>query len=92
MNEIDGFDSFESLEYRDEETVYAAGFDAAFIGLGTQFNKDLAVYDFEKCIDILMGRDGMSYDEAIEYMDFNVIGAYVGAYTPVFLNRYEDSE
>jgi len=90
MSEIDGLDSFESLEGPDEETIYAAGFDEAFIGLGTQFNRDLAVYDFEKCVDILMDRDGMSYDEAVEYMDFNVIGSYVGVYTPVFLNRFED--
>jgi len=90
MSEIDGLDSFESLDDYDEETIYFNGFDEALLGLGTQFNRDIAVYDFEKCVDILMSRDDMSYDEAVEYMDYNIIGAYVGAYTPIFLNRYED--
>jgi len=32
-----------------------------------------------------MNRDGMSYEEAIEYFDFNVTGAYVGEHTPMFI-------
>jgi hypothetical protein len=32
-----------------------------------------------------MTRDGMTADEAIEYMDFNVTGAYVGEHTPEFI-------
>jgi hypothetical protein len=30
----------------------------------------------------------MSHDEAQEYMDFNVLGAYVGEETPIFLGDY----
>jgi len=64
-------------------TLLADGFSGAFIGYGYQFNNRVAVYDYDECIKILM-RD-MSYEEAIEYMDFNVTGAYVGPTTPVFL-------
>ena len=39
------------------------------------------------CIDVLMKRDGMNEEDAIDYFYFNVVGAYVGEYTPVFINR-----
>ena len=29
--------------------------------------------------------DGMTMDEAEEYFHFNVLGSYVGEYTPVFI-------
>ena len=67
--------------------LVADGFDEAFIGVGRQFNIDVAVYDYNQCIDILMERDGMTDEEAIEYIEFNVVGAYVGKQTPVFLQK-----
>lgn len=69
----------------DEETLHADGFEDAFIGYGVRFHYVVAVYDANKCIEILMSRDGMSYGDAMEYMDYNVTGAYVGEYTPVFM-------
>jgi hypothetical protein len=32
-----------------------------------------------------MVRDGMDYDEAYEFFEFNTLGAYVGEQTPVFV-------
>jgi hypothetical protein len=40
-------------------------------------------YDYDKVIKILM--EDMSYEEAVEYFDFNVIGGWVGDSTPVFI-------
>lgn len=71
-------------------TLFADGFEAALIGTGTQFNKELAVYDYDKCVEILMAESEMTEDEAIEYMEFNVTGAYVGDHTPVFVRRGVD--
>ena len=68
-----------------EEMLFADGFEGAYVGYATQFNKALAVYDYNLCVKILMDRDGMTDDEAIEYMDFNVLGAWVGENTPLFL-------
>lgn len=93
MSEIDGFDDFESLEYSsevDENTLYANGFEDALLGIGLQFNRELAIYDYDKCVDILMSRDDMTEEEAVEFMEFNVVGAYLGTYTPVFLTKFED--
>jgi len=65
--------------------LYADGFEDALIGVGYQFNTQLAVYDWDKCITILMERDQISLEEAVEFMDFNVTGAWVGNNTPVFV-------
>ena len=65
--------------------LLADGFEEAYIGVGRQFNKEIAVYDYEKCIDIL-SKD-MSPQEAMEYFEFNVVGAYVGEETPIFLEQ-----
>lgn len=69
-------------------TLKADGFEDALIGIGTQFNKTLAVYDWDKCVEILMKRDEMSYEDAVTHMDFNVTGAYVGEETPVFIQKH----
>ncbi len=69
-----------------DKVLLADGFEDAFIGLARQFNKCFAVYDHEKCIKILIDRDGMTHDEAEEFFEFNVIGCYVGESTPCFFN------
>ncbi len=66
-----------------DDALFADGFDDAIIG----HDSDLTVvYDYNKCLEILQDRDGMTEHEADEYMEFNVIGAYVGIYTPIFVN------
>ena len=64
------------------ELLFADGFDEAIIGIARQFSsQEFVAYDRAKCIEILM-RD-MTEDEAEEYFEFNVIGAWVGPGTPV---------
>ena len=73
--------------HTENHILLADGFENAFMGIGRQFNTVFSVYDYDKCIDILMSRDGMTEEEAEEHMSFNVTGAYVGEHTPVFLSR-----
>ncbi len=75
-------------EYPDMEILLANGFDDAFIGIGQQFSKFMAVYDKSKCIEILTDQ-GMTEEEAIEHFDYNVTGAFMGDNTPVFIERLE---
>lgn len=75
----------EELAELNPDAMLADGFEGALIGIGLQFNRHLAVYDYETCVQILMSRDGLSRQDADEYMDFNVLGAYVGENTPVFI-------
>lgn len=67
------------------EALVADGFDEAIIGMARQFNQTLVVYDEDKCLSILMERDGMTEEEAEEFFEFNVVGAYVGEGTPVYV-------
>ena len=46
---------------------------------------DRLCYDYDKCVQVFVDRDGMSLEDAEEYFQFNVLGAYVGDRTPVFL-------
>lgn len=67
----------------DDEVTLAEGFENAFVGIATQFDRKFAVYDRSKCIDIL-AKD-MTHEEAEEYFQFNVEGAWVGESTPAFI-------
>ena len=68
------------------ETLFADGFDRALIGYNaTSF---CAVYDYDKCMTVLIERDGMSYEEAHEHMEFNVVCSYVGDFTPSFIHTF----
>ena len=66
--------------------LLADGLEAAFLGVGRRCGqKDLAVYSIPKAIDLLVTRDGMSAEDAEEYLEFNSIGAWVGDETPIWL-------
>ena len=64
------------------------GFDSAIMGVGERNNTDsMIVYDYDKMINILVTRDSMTHEEAEEYLDFNVIGAWIGDTTPIIVNK-----
>jgi hypothetical protein len=68
-----------------EEAALADGYEAALIGYVDQFGRPtVALYDREKCIEILMTRDKMEHGEAVEFFEFNTLGASVGENTPAF--------
>lgn len=80
---MDAEELTEALAYND--ALMADGFEGALIGWAERFNTGpVALYDRDKCLQILMERDGMSYDEAEEFFQFNVTGAWVGDGTPIF--------
>ena len=74
----------------DPNTLYADGFEDALIGLGWQRTKLIAIYDYDKCVEILILREDMTHEEAIEWMEYNVVGSYVGEYTPIFMMPKEE--
>ena len=45
--------------------------------------RSVLVYDAEKIRDLLMKRDGMTMEEAREYIEFNIEGAYMGPHTAI---------
>ena len=77
----------------DVDLLQADGFDDAIIGYAEVWTGQgcgiVMAYDRDKCIDVLMERDGMGREEAVEYFEFNVAGAYVGEMTPCFVTMGE---
>lgn len=72
----------------DEEILTADGFEDALIGVvDGACRAPVACYDYQKCVEILMAQ-GMEEEDAHEYMSFNVTGAYVGEYTPLFVHDW----
>ena len=91
-SEIDNFIDLHYVNHADEEgngILLADGFEDAFVGVGSAYyNPPVAVYDYDRCIDLLVN-DDCDYEQAIEYFEFNVIGAYVGPQTPMFIRLFK---
>jgi DNA-binding transcriptional regulator of glucitol operon len=64
------------------------GHDNAIIGPAMVWREqglcDALVYDAEQIRENLMG-DGMTAEQAREFIEFNIEGAYVGEHTPVLV-------
>lgn len=64
------------------DTLIADGFDDAIIGVA---HDGRAVYDINAMLDVLIKRDHMLLSEAMEFLEFNTLNAYVGDMTPIFI-------
>jgi len=72
----------------EEKLVKADGFEDAIIGVGGRINMpEVLIYSYNKCVKILMKRDNFTHEEAIEWMDYNVVGSWVGETTPIFVHE-----
>ena len=83
----------EILAEENPEALCYDGMDEAIIGIyrGDLARQDMqegsiAVYSYVKYIEIYIKRDGMSEEEAIEFFDYNVAGAYIGKYQPLIID------
>lgn len=64
-------------------------YDKAIIGVAEGNDiKCKVAYDYDKVIRINEDM-GMTQLEAIEYFEFNQLGAYVGEHTPLFITQYK---
>jgi len=65
------------------------GFDEAILGPASVWNGntrvEVLVYDGDAMRDILMKRDSMSMEDAREFIEYNLEGAYIGEDTPVIV-------
>lgn len=68
------------------EAIVFDGFERALVGYTCGYGPTRAVYEWGKCIEILMRRDGMSYEDAEEFFEFNVAGSHLGEKTPEIVN------
>ena len=66
--------------YYEEHLLKADGFDDAVIGI--DYVNMRLIYSVKKVLDIL-SKD-MSFEDALEYFEFNIQGSYVGEKTPIW--------
>ncbi len=68
--------------------MLADGLEGAFVGFTIRFGfgQPIACCDYDAVIAQYV-RDGMTEEEAVEFFDYNVIGAWVGEGTPCYLRR-----
>ena len=74
------------VELDEEGILLADGFEDAFVGVAARFGLGpVAVYDTERCIEIMMTRDGSTVEEAIEHLTVNMLGTWAGDQTPIYV-------
>jgi len=65
--------------------LFADGLDSAIIGVARRCGQPtLVAYSYSKAVQHFMS-EGMSHEEAVEWMEFNVVGAWMGDNTPVWI-------
>ncbi len=86
------FDKEELWEHiRDEECLVADGFDDAVIGMVYR-DQPKTVYSVSKMLDILIADEEMTREDAVEYFEYNIAGAYFGEKTPIYVyDFYEEA-
>ncbi len=88
-SEEDKFRDFLRENYPAETGIIIAdGFQDAFVGvLPLDENTYAAVYSIEGIIEILITRDNMEEDEAMEFFEFNILSFKTSkGYTPIFIH------
>lgn len=71
------------------------GMDDALIGQASVWKSnekvECAVYSGDKIVDLLMG-DGMGAVEALEWIEYNIEGGYLGEDTPIVVWDIEEDD
>ena len=76
----------ELCEYHGDDLLFADGYDAAIIGVCVGFDSGRVAYSMQKMIEIAAKDLSVDYDEAIEWLEYNTFGAFVGNNTPIYVN------
>jgi len=66
----------------------ADGYNDAIMGLVQRCGQEpVILYDTDKVLQLLVYNDGMTYDDAVEFFEFNILGSWVGDETPAFFSK-----
>ena len=69
-----------------EGAVILDGFEDCIVGISEEFgNGPRILYSRDKILEILQTRDEMSFEDALEFYDFNILGMFAGDQNPVML-------
>jgi hypothetical protein len=82
--------SLEVMEELNPEALKADGFDECIVGIAVTFKGAIFLYNPNMMIAQMVARDGMTEEEAVEYFEYNILGAYMGDFTPAYLYGEDD--
>lgn len=85
----DGASIIEDLRAVDEETeiIHYPGLEPAIIGLVSRCGEEeVLCYSRDRIVAILMLRDGMTHEDAEEFIDHNIAGGAPGPRAPMLLS------
>ena len=76
--------------------IYYDGLKSAELGIASVWDSsgsrvDRVIYSAEKIIRIYMKRDKMTYEQAVEFIEFNTDGGYIGVDTPIIVWKNYDN-
>jgi hypothetical protein len=75
-----------------EDMLVMDGYDDCIVGVVERFGQPpIVCYDRDKVIRAHM-KDGMDYEEAEEFFEFNQIGAWLGESTPCFITMTDEGD
>ena len=60
----------ENTQFDDILVLSNYGYDTAFVGVTTDGH---AVYDYDKMVEWLMKKEGWSYEDSVEWIEYNTI-------------------
>jgi len=82
-----------TMQDENPEALFADGFDDALIGpLRRCGQPTICCYSYTKGVEVLMAREGMSAEDALEWMEVNVVSAWLGPNTPAWLDDWAGTE
>lgn len=76
-------------EWAKQEILSADGFDDAIVGLARRSDLVVVAYSVDKMLQIMVD-GGISQEDAREYFEYNIVDAWVGENTPVYIEDYKD--
>jgi len=88
--EDDPGDEHKDLGQQYDGVMIIEGANSALMGVGQRCGQpDIAIYSYDALVAHFM-RDGMDEGEAMEWIEHNIVGAWLGEGTPIVLVKGDD--
>ena len=78
----------EHIQYNFPDSMLANGYNSAIIGVAGGFDSGRVVYSVKKMVEVCMRDLSVDAEEAMEWLEYNTFGAFVGDYTPIYIYDY----
>lgn len=80
----------EYIRHNFPDSLLANGYDSAIIGVASGNDTGRVVYSIPKMIQVCMKELSVDYEEALEWLEYNTFNAFVGEFTPIYLDEMCD--